>query len=239
MPTASSRPFTFTSDGLRLSGVIHLPAALPAPFIVGCHGLFSDKQSPKQIALAERCSRAGLAYLRFDHRGCGESEGDFAAVTSLAARCRDLRDAAAALTGGRDTTRLAGLFGSSLGGTVVLASAGQLVPERIVTLAAPLKSQPVIQALRQSNDPTVDKMPARFFDQDLHFDITESVSGLHHILIFHGADDAIVPAENARLLYTACHEPKELILLANGDHRLSAPRHQEVFMNRASAWLIG
>jgi alpha-beta hydrolase superfamily lysophospholipase len=83
----------FLSDDLLLQGTLHLPAAPRPPLVIGCHGLHSNKDSPKQIALARACNRLGLAYFRFDHRGCGRSQGEFEKVTSLSARCRDLRNA--------------------------------------------------------------------------------------------------------------------------------------------------
>lgn len=73
----------FAADGFRLKGTLHLPAADNPPVVIGCHGLLSDRSSPKQIALAEACNALGLAFFRFDHRGCGESTGRLEAVTSL------------------------------------------------------------------------------------------------------------------------------------------------------------
>ena len=68
----------------------------PAPLVVGCHGLLSDRRSPKQTALAGACQRQGMAYFRFDHRGCGESEGRLEEHTTLEARCSDLLSRATA-----------------------------------------------------------------------------------------------------------------------------------------------
>lgn len=155
----TSEPLAFISDGLTLQGVLHLPHRLPAPFVVGCHGLFADKESPKQQALAAACCEKGLAFFRFDHRGCGKSHGDFATVTSLEARCRDLEDALQAVAGHSQTLGLAGLFGSSMGGAVVLASARQWPGIRIVTVAAPLESEPVAAAVQLSDNPTARSLP--------------------------------------------------------------------------------
>lgn len=232
-------PITFTSDNLMLKGILHLPEKTPAPFVVGCHGLFADKESPKQIALAQACGRAGVAFFRFDHRGCHESAGDFAEVTSLAARCRDLADAVTMLRQRDDLGPLAGFFGSSLGGTVVLASARQYLPVRLVTVAAPLVSGPVIAAIRRSQDPVLEKMPDRFFEHSLQFDIREQVKGLRDILIVHGDADQVVPYENAEQIYAACEQPKKLLRQKNGDHRITDPRHQEEFLHSAGEWLTG
>ncbi|MEW6078724.1 MAG: alpha/beta fold hydrolase [Thermodesulfobacteriota bacterium] len=232
-------PISFTSDDLVLKGVLHLPETLPAPFVVGCHGLFADKESPKQIALAQACCRAGVAFFRFDHRGCHESAGVFAEVTSLAARCRDLADAVDMLRQRKDLGPLTGLFGSSMGGTVVLASARRFMPVRLVTVAAPLVSGPVINAIKLSNDPVLEKMPARFFETALQFDISREVKGLHDILIVHGDADQVVPYENAERLFAACDRPKKLLRHKNGDHRITDPGHQEEFLRQAAAWLTG
>jgi len=94
---------SFNSDGLELRGVLHLPDDRQPPVVIGSHGLYSSSSSPKQIALAEQCNRLGIAYFRFDHRGCGSSEGEFDLVTSLEARCRDLIAAAETINNRIDT----------------------------------------------------------------------------------------------------------------------------------------
>ena len=81
---------TFLSGGFRLKGVLHLPSAENPPLVIGSHGLESSGDSPKQIALAEKCNKAGIAFFRFDHSGCGNSEGNFPEVTSLESRREDL-----------------------------------------------------------------------------------------------------------------------------------------------------
>jgi alpha-beta hydrolase superfamily lysophospholipase len=67
----------FKSDEYTLMGSLHLPGDKPAPFVIGCHGLIADRRSPKQVGLAHACCRQGIGYFRFDHRGCGESQGEF------------------------------------------------------------------------------------------------------------------------------------------------------------------
>ena len=115
---SGSKDITFLSDGLALKGTLHLPPSDKPPIVIGLHGLYSSQESPKQIALARACNALGLAYLRFDHRGCGRSQGEFEKVTSLAARCRDLKSAIETVKAWPDTSDQIGLFGSSMGGTV-------------------------------------------------------------------------------------------------------------------------
>ena len=72
---ASCTDLSFSSDGFRLSGTLHLPGMPLPPIVVGSHGLLSSGSSPKQIELARQCSENGMAFFRFDHRGCGHSDG--------------------------------------------------------------------------------------------------------------------------------------------------------------------
>lgn len=66
---------SFNSEGHRISGILHLPDREHPPCVIASHGLLSSKNSEKYIALGERFSREGIAMLRFDFRGIGESEG--------------------------------------------------------------------------------------------------------------------------------------------------------------------
>ena len=224
----------FHSDDLLLQGTLHLPAVPRPPLVIGCHGLHSNKDSPKQIALAEACSRLGLAYFRFDHRGCGRSQGEFEKVTSLPARCRDLRSALNTIRNRAETGDLIGLFGSSMGGTVCLSIAGSSEVAAVVTFAAPVRSRTHNQILKQPGDSNAGGI--HFDARKSDFDISEKLSRVSNILIIHGEADETVPLSHAKEIHRLAREPKKLIVQPNGDHRMSNTRHQSDFIRKTSEW---
>lgn len=228
-------PLAFEVDGYRVFGVLHLPRGENLPVVIGSHGLFSNGSSPKQIELADRCNASGLAYLRLDHRGCGNSTGDFETATSLAGRCRDLAAAAKKLRSRPELGRSIGLFGSSLGGAVCLAAAGEIRPERIVTIAAPIDSRSIVEQTRRPGGPTV--VPDVFRKPALQFDLRDRLHDIRHLLIFHGDRDETIPVSHGKELYERVSEPKKLIINADGDHRMSRRDHQLRFLEEAVQWL--
>jgi alpha-beta hydrolase superfamily lysophospholipase len=221
---------SFTCDGLKLTGVLHLPGDRQPPVVIGSHGLFSSSSSPKQIALAAECNRFGLAYFRFNHRGCGSSEGEFDRVTSLNARCSDLIAAAETISNRTDTGDRLGLFGSSMGGTVCLSVSQQLAAGAMVTFAAPVRSD-------LSGSPSEMSRSEIVFDAARRqFDITEGLSTISNILIFHGDADDVVPVSHAGEIYSLAGHPKKIIVQQQGDHPMSNKKHQKEFVRRASEW---
>lgn len=224
----------FSCDGLQLTATLHLPAMERPPVVIGCHGLYSDRNSPKQIALARECNRKNLGFLRIDHRGCGESQGEFNAVTSLEARCRDLIEAIELVKARDDTGNGIGLFGSSMGGAVCLAVAGRLGLAPIVTVAAPVMSRSIGDGGETPQTPHPDRPP--FDVRKNSFDITEMLGGISNILIFHGEKDSVVPLDHAREIFQRAADPKKLIIQNDGDHRMSNPSHQQEFVREASLW---
>lgn len=228
------KAISFRSDDFVLQGRLHLPAAHQAPVVIGSHGLYSSKDSPKQIALARACNRLGMAYFRFDHRGCGSSQGEFEYVTSLASRCRDLKNAVEAIHSNEETGTRIGLFGSSMGGTVSLAVADELEAGTIVTFAAPVCSYLPGDCRAHSRDL---KSEGIFFDsQRQAFDITAKLSKIKNILIFHGDADNTVALSHAKEIYRLAGAPKKLIIQQTGDHRMSNVKHQREFVSMASNW---
>ncbi len=235
---AVCKSIRFASDNFLLRGVLHLPAAPHPPVVVGCHGLFSSGNSPKQIALAQKCNECGMAFFRFDHRGCGESEGNFTDVTSLKARCEDLRRAVETLRSREDIGRKIGLFGSSMGGAVCIAAAGMPEVDSIVTIAAPLRISSTIEAveaIRRSADSDRPPDPS-FYKRNLQFDISDALPKIHGILLFHGEADEVIPVSHGREIYQNVRGPKRLIVQNQGDHRMSNPEHQKEFMREAVSW---
>lgn len=231
MLTNIEHSISFVAQGLKLSGVLHLPNQVPLAAVVGCHGLMADKNSPKQIELARRLTAMNMAYFRFDHRGCGQSEGVFEVDTTLENRSADLIAAVHAVVSalGKDTP--IGLFGSSLGGTVCLAAARRISPFAMVTLAAPIQSRSI-----HIPQDTPESLKNEILKKRLTFNITTHMSSIDHILIIHGSRDETVAVENAHRIYHLARDPKARLILENGDHRISRKSHQEHFIRRAVQW---
>ncbi len=230
------KTIAFKADGLTLVGTLHLPDAENAPFIIGCHGLLANRNSPKQIDLAHTCNQNGLAYFRFDHRGCGDSQGDFLEETTLEARCRDLDAAVKTASDHPAVGPMAGLFGSSFGGTVVLAYAcGHDVP-RLMTYAAPLNSHDIQHgSIRDSKGrlhPTA-KLP-----RNLAFDLEPDLPSIRNACVVHSQNDETVPVAHARRIYALADEPRSLQIFEGGDHRMSDPDHQQLFRDLFIQWFV-
>ena len=221
----------FHIDGLELVGWLHLSEHSTSALIVGVHGLMADKDSPKQIALAKNLTKRGMAYFRFDHRGCGESEGQFDKETTLQNRRNDLIAAIHAAQKVVGNSIPVGLFGSSLGGTICLTAAKQVDPFAIVTLAAPVQSSS-IQLPADSPESLKDEIVG----SQLNFNIAEDIHALHHILAIHGGADIVVPVKNVDIIYHLSVQPKKRIILTDGDHRISNPSHQQCFIEEATRW---
>jgi pimeloyl-ACP methyl ester carboxylesterase len=129
---------TFPSAGLRLSGVVRVPEGVKpgerrAAFLV-LHGFGSNKNSPTMLGPAKVLNDLGYVTLRFDMRGCGDSEGERGRVICLE-QVEDTRDALTflaqhpAVDGGR-----IGLIGSSFGGAVSVYAGG--VDERVAAVVS-------------------------------------------------------------------------------------------------------
>jgi len=211
----------FKSDQYVLKGTLHTPDIERPPIVIGCHGLLADRSSPKQKALAIACVNRGIAYFRFDHRGCGESQGEFESVTTLDARCRDLSNAIRLLRGKKGFKGDIGLFGSSMGGTVCLSMAAVEGITCLATFAAPLHS----------------RLPRSAGDSHLPvFDIRKQAEGIENIHIFHGYGDDTVPLSHSKALYSEASHPKKLTVFPGGDHRMSNPSHQDQFIKGCLNW---
>jgi pimeloyl-ACP methyl ester carboxylesterase len=116
------------SAGLRLSGVVHVPDGLKAgerrPAFLVLHGFGSNKNSSNVMGPTKVLTDYGYVALRFDMRGCGDSEGEFGRVICLE-QVEDTRNALSYLAQhpAVDPARI-GVIGSSFGGAVAVYAGG-------------------------------------------------------------------------------------------------------------------
>ncbi len=225
---------SFRSEGQKISGILHLPDQDHAPCVIASHGLLSSKDSEKYIALGERLSREGIAMLRFDFRGIGESEGRFEDDT-VSGRIADLGAAIDFMLTRPGVGRRIGLVGSSLGGYVSLFKAAMDQEVRaLVIWSTPFHLDNLGSKKQEEDHP----LPAKAFFDDLPKHRLHSVlPKIPYCMVIHGEKDELVPADQAWEIFQGLSSPKEIHVLEGADHRLTQPPHRQRAMDLTVEWL--
>ncbi len=241
--------------GERLAGALHLPPEelLRGLAVISCHGMESNKSGTKHVRLADELAARGIPVLRFDFAGCGDSEGDVAAMTYT----REVEDlqAAAAWLAGRGGAQVA-LFGSSMGGAVAILygarhPAAPLAVRGIATLAAvahpgrvpsPMLSRERYDAWRRDGHLTLHdgrRVSFTLMEDAARIDVPDAARRLTcPVLVIHGTADEVVPVEDGVELHAAVpHDTKELMLVESGDHRISDPAQLDRVVAKLCDWL--
>lgn len=136
---------TLTNDNEKIFAIFHQPIKVSKaknPAILICHGFAGQKTGRYRlyVQLAEELAKNGIAVLRLDFRGCGDSEGDFVNTTLMG----EVSDALKGLEflknhPGIDPKRL-GIFGRSLGGAIAVITAKTFKEIKSLVLWAPMFS---------------------------------------------------------------------------------------------------
>jgi dipeptidyl aminopeptidase/acylaminoacyl peptidase len=199
-----------------------------------------------------KCSRAlaqaGVASLRFDFYGSGESDGEFRQMT-LRGEIADGRAAVAFLRKqeGIDPERL-GLLGLSLGGAVAAILAPGIQAKALVLWSAVAHTARMGELIKKRarkvpGKPGVFEFDARELNPRLTEDVLK-VEPIRHIvrykgptLIIHPEMDESVPISHADdFFHAAGSDTKELVIIAGADHVFtSVPWEQEVIV-RTVQW---
>ncbi|MEU4671794.1 alpha/beta fold hydrolase [Amycolatopsis sp. NPDC023774] len=221
------------SHGTQLAARLELPEGKPKAYALFAHCFTCNKDVLAATRVARGLTAFGVAVLRFDFTGLGESEGEFA-NTDFSSNVGDLVAAANHLREEYEAPQL--LVGHSLGGAAVLA-ARHAVPEvrAVATIAAPADPQHVAKLLgdrreeieRQGEAEVVlagrkFRIKKQFLEDIAAQPQAERIRGLKAaLLVLHSPVDAEVSVENARVIFDTARHPKSFVALDGADHLLT------------------
>ena len=130
---------TIDGDHGKLQAVIQQPDLKPrqqCPMVVFCHGFGGTKEGPLFELITDSLQKHGIASIRFDFNGHGESEGKFEDMT-VPNEINDAKQVVAYVRDLRYVSKVA-LVGHSQGGVVASMTAGELGSDiSAVVLMAP------------------------------------------------------------------------------------------------------
>lgn len=200
------------------------------------------------VNIARALNGEGLAVLRFDFTGLGESEGEFA-DTNFSTVVGDLV-AAAEFMEARGTPPML-LVGHSLGGAAALAAAGRIPSLRAVaTICAP--SDPWLvtglfdesrERIEEAGSATV-RIGGRAFTvkRQLLDDLRgarmdEALAALElPLLVMHASEDRVVPVEHAMRIFQNARGSRSFVSLDGADHLLSRREDARYAGRVIAAW---
>jgi putative redox protein len=236
------------SQGVMLAGDMDLPAAPPLGYALFAHCFTCSKDLKAATYISRSLASRGIAVLRFDFTGIGQSEGDFA-DTTFSSNVTDLVAAARHLAALDQAPQL--LIGHSLGGAAVLLAAAE-IPSSIgvVTIAAPAHPADLsrhFQFEREQIEMTgsaevvlggrVFRISKRFLDDLRASRMEEAIQHLNRaLLVCHSPADAVVDIGNAERIFAIAHHPKSFIGLDGADHLLSRATDARYLASVTAAW---
>ena len=206
------------------------------PGLIFMSGFMSDMNGSKALALEQHCQEQGLAFLRFDYMGHGNSSGNFADGT-IGLWAQNALIAFDELTEGPQI-----IVGSSMGGWMMILTALSR-PERVAGLvgiaAAPDFTEDLLP--KQLTEIQLSKIQEDGFvvipsEYEIPYTITKKLldDGTQHLVLrneipldcpvrlLHGLEDTSVPWKTALKIQNMVRSKDvEVTLIKNGDHRLS------------------
>ena len=235
-------------SGYFLDARLELPIGTAKAYAVASHCFTCTKDTITVFRISRMLAEHGIAVLRFDFTGLGNSEGDFAQgnfttdVADIYAAAEFLRDNYAAPSL---------LIGHSLGGTAMLEAAMQIDSVTAVAIIAS-PSQPdhvlhhfghALTMLEQGIASSIE-VAGRHYDiepqflEDLRqYDMQQRLAMLEKpVLIFKVLNDALVDSENADEISTWTAGPSRIVTLDKADHLLSNKEDAAFVADEIATW---
>ena len=258
MPIQSNPATLRTLDGLRLAATLVTPDAFPERAVVLVHGGGVTREEGGFFArLAAGLGEAGVASLRFDLRGHGESEGRQEELT-IATILNDIRVALAHV---RDATGAAqlGLVGASFAGGVCAYYAAKRSGEldRLVLLNPQLdyKRRTITSRPYWTDDQLSDDMAHQLeehgfiqftptlkhgrplLNEAFWFEVLPVLRDIQApTLVVHGTKDTFVPVEASREAMQRFAAEHELVEIEGAQHGFAVHDDPQYLNPQSQEW---
>lgn len=238
------------SKGLELSGSLEMPEdAAPKAYAIFSHCFTCNKNLINVKFISETLSARGIATLRFDFSGLGDSEGDFA-KTDFTSNIDDLLHAAKFLEDNYEAPKL--LVGHSLGGAASIVAAEKIESVRaITTIGTPSTLDHIRRVFTSKLDDIMSQGSAlvdvagreveigKEFVEDLsRYNIKRTLNNLDKpLLVLHSPDDDMVGIDHATAIFMAARHPKSFISLDQVDHLIKNIKDARYVGELINAWV--
>ncbi len=241
--------FYFSGSSNELAGHLVLPHAKTRAYAIYVHCFTCSKDHHASRRITTELAQQGIATLRFDLTGLGQSQGDFA-KTNFTTNVQDIIAAAQYLKNQYKPATL--LIGHSLGGTASLVAATQIEEMRaVVTLNSPYDPSHVAKRVASVKDEVVlngeaavqiegrqFKIQKHFFEVLEHYNMEQILASLKAaLLVMHAPTDPVVNVRNASQIFSAASHPKSFISLEGMDHLLTNPKDAFYIANLINVWV--
>ncbi len=221
-------------DGMNLSAQLDLPREEKPEAYALFANCFTCAKNLKAITYISRSLVAeGIAVLRFDFTGLGDSEGVFA-DTNISSNVEDFIHASEFLESYYEAPKI--LIGHSLGGTIALMAAEYITSSRAVAIInTPSEPAHLLLHFKGKRKEIEEKGEAEISIAGRTFRIKKQlVDNLEQsliqvkirnlrkaLLILHSPVDRVVGVDNATNIFEMAKHPKSFVSLDRADHLLS------------------
>lgn len=235
-------------DGWNLIGDLHMPRQAPVAYALFAHCFTCTRNVRAAVHIARELADTGVAVLRFDFTGLGDSDGDFS-DTHFSSNVSDLVDVAKWMADRGQAPQL--LIGHSLGGTAVLAAADEIKSAvAVATLGSPADADHVLKLVEDHIEVIEDVGEARvhlagrpffvkkaFLDNVRRQSVRERLGQLQKaLLVMHSPTDELVSIDEAGRIFAAAKHPKSFVSIDGADHLLTRQRDARFVGRMLSAW---
>lgn len=223
--------FTYENEGREINGVIALPKeGGKHPLVVMNHGFAGSKEEGIGfVSISRALAEKGIAAVRFDFSGCGESVVPFSEFSLT----HNISDSNAVLhyvleTENIDKDRL-GILGYSMGGRLaIMVTDADNNPYKAMALIAPGAQDAMDFAAIMGSKVEEDKIVVEFFGQRLELgqeflddvlssnEIMKNATKKVDSIVFSGTNDPLVSPETCKIISSKLES--KLFTLEGADH---------------------